>query len=107
MSQFAADTDPQRNLEHISKTIGQAGDASVVVFPEATMARFGIPLGPVAEPLDGPWATAVREIAEEAGVLIVAGMFTPSPDGRVTNTLLITGRGVDTYYDKIHLFDAF
>src|SRR3712207_7731797 len=83
MSQFAADTDPQRNLEHISKTIGQAGDASIVVFPEATMARFGIPLGPVAEPLDGPWATAVRQIAEEAGVLIVAGMFTPSPDGRV------------------------
>jgi deaminated glutathione amidase len=107
LSQFAADTDPQRNLDHIRKTIGQSGDASVVVFPEATMARFGIPLGPIAEPLDGPWATAVREIAEEAGVLIVAGMFTPCPDGRVTNTLLITGRGVDTYYDKIHLFDAF
>ena len=107
MSQFAADTDPRRNLEHISKTLSQSGDASVVVFPEATMARFGIPLGPVAEPLDGPWATAVREMAEEAGVLVVAGMFTPSPDGRVTNTLLITGRGVDTYYDKIHLFDAF
>lgn len=107
MSQFVADTDPERNLDHIRATVEQAGDASVVVFPEATMARFGIPLGPVAQPLDGPWATAVREIAERAGVLVVAGMFTPSPDGRVTNTLLITGRGVDTYYDKIHLFDAF
>ncbi|ALG05817.1 carbon-nitrogen hydrolase family protein [Kibdelosporangium phytohabitans] len=107
MSQFAADTDPERNLDHIRTTVGQVADASVVVFPEATMARFGIPLGPIAQPLDGPWATEVRAIAEQAGVLIVAGMFTPSPDGRVTNTLLITGRGVDTYYDKIHLFDAF
>nr|WP_042198094.1 carbon-nitrogen hydrolase family protein [Kibdelosporangium sp. MJ126-NF4] len=107
MSQFAADTDPERNLDHIRTTVRDAGDASVVVFPEATMARFGIPLGPVAQPLDGPWANAVRQIADEAGVLIVAGMFTPSQDGRVTNTLLITGRGVDTYYDKIHLFDAF
>ncbi|RSM75513.1 hydrolase [Kibdelosporangium aridum] len=107
ISQFAADTDPERNLDHIKAAIGQSGDASIVVFPEATMARFGIPLGPIAEPLDGPWASAVREIAEQAGKLIVAGMFTPSPDGRVTNTLLITGRGVDTYYDKIHLFDAF
>jgi predicted amidohydrolase len=107
LSQFAADTDPARNLEHVRHAVAAAGDAEIVVFPEATMARFGIPLGPVAEPLDGPWATAVREIADESDVLVVAGMFTPSPDGRVTNTLLITGRGVDTYYDKIHLFDAF
>ncbi|TCO64293.1 carbon-nitrogen hydrolase family protein [Actinocrispum wychmicini] len=107
LSQFAADPDPARNLEHVRTAVAEAGDVSMVVFPEATMARFGIPLGPVAEPLDGPWATSVRRIAEAAGVVIVAGMFTPSPDGRVTNTLLITGRGLDTSYDKIHLFDAF
>jgi predicted amidohydrolase len=107
LSQFAAATNPKENLEHIRTAVAQAGDVQVVVFPEAAMARFGIPLGPIAEPLDGPWATAVREIAADAGVLVVAGMFTPSPDGRVTNTLLITGRGVDTHYDKIHLFDAF
>jgi predicted amidohydrolase len=34
-------------------------------------------------------------------------MFTPAPDGRVTNTLLATGPGVEAAYDKIHLFDAF
>src|SRR5437588_268025 len=69
--------------------------ARIVVFPEAAMARFGIPLGPLAQPLDGPWATAVRDIAAERDVLIVAGMFTPSDDGRVRNTLLVTGLGVD------------
>lgn len=71
------------------------------------MCRFGVPLGPVAEPLDGPWATAVRGIADENGLTILAGMFTPSDDGRVRNTLLVTGDGRHLGYDKIHLFDAF
>jgi predicted amidohydrolase len=71
------------------------------------MACFGVPLGPLAEPLDGPWASAVRDLADEHGVLVVAGMFTPAPDGRVFNTLLVTGRGQHLGYDKIHLFDAF
>jgi predicted amidohydrolase len=61
----------------------------------------------VAEPLDGPWASAVRSIAHDAGIVVVAGMFVPSPDGRVTNTVIATGPGVDAYYDKIHLYDAF
>ena len=34
-------------------------------------------------------------------------MFTPGQSGRVCNTLLVAGPGVDTSYDKIHLFDAF
>ena len=107
LSQFCAAADPARNLDHVRETVAAVNGVDMVVFPEATMARFGTPLGTVAEPLDGPWATAVREIADRAGVLVVAGMFTPDPDGRVSNTLLITGRGVDTSYAKIHLFDAF
>ena len=71
------------------------------------MCRFGVPLSPVAEPLDGPWADAVRAIAADAGITVFAGMFTPAPDGRVTNTLLATGGGVEARYDKIHLYDAF
>lgn len=109
LSQLVSDTDPARNLETIAKQAAEAAErgAEIVVFPEAAMARFGIPLGGLAEPLDGPWASRVREIAKASGVLVVAGMFTPGSDGRVRNTLLVTGRGADTHYDKIHLFDAF
>jgi predicted amidohydrolase len=109
VSQLAAGTSPEENLAAIAEQTGRAAaeGAGVVVFPEAAMARFGIPLAPVAEPLDGPWATGAREIAARHGVLLVAGMFTPAADGRVRNTLLVTGRGVDTHYDKLHLFDAF
>ncbi|UCM90644.1 carbon-nitrogen hydrolase family protein [Streptomyces marincola] len=109
VSQLASGVSPEENLAAVAEQTARAAaeGADVVVFPEAAMARFGIPLGPLAEPLDGPWATRVRAAAEAAGVLVVAGMFTPSGDGRVRNTLLITGRGVDTHYDKLHVFDAF
>ncbi|CCH34103.1 carbon-nitrogen hydrolase family protein [Actinosynnema sp. NPDC047251] len=107
LCQITSSADPAANLDLLRGQVARAEGARVVLFPEAAMCRFGVPLGPVAEPLDGPWATAVREIADEHGVVVVAGMFTPAPDGRVANTLLVTGGGLHVGYDKIHLFDAF
>lgn len=109
LAQISASDDPDANLDLVAAYTARAAaqGARVVVFPEATMCRFGVSLVPVAEPLDGPWATRVRALAAEHDVLIVAGMFTPTADGRVTNTLLVTGAGADTSYDKIHLYDAF
>lgn len=89
------------------------GGARLVVFPEAMMRAFGNSLVDIAEPLDGPWASEVRRIAAELDIVIVAGMFTPGasadggPNGKVRNTLLATGPGVEASYDKVHLFDAF
>ncbi|WP_283615746.1 carbon-nitrogen hydrolase family protein [Mycolicibacterium poriferae] len=112
LAQILSGTDPAANLEMVARHTRQAAEAgaSLVLFPEATMCRFGVPLAPVAEPLDGRWADGVRAIAEQSGVTVVAGMFRPADadaDHRVTNTLLAAGRGVDTHYDKIHLYDAF
>jgi predicted amidohydrolase len=109
LAQIAATANPVENLDLVAdgaKRAAAAG-AALVVFPEATMCAFGHPLGPIAEPLDGPWARRVRTIADDAGLTVVAGMFTPVSDGRVHNTLLATGNGVAASYDKIHLFDAF
>jgi deaminated glutathione amidase len=112
LAQIGAGTDPEANLELVADHTARAADAGadLVLFPEATMCRFGVPLAPVAQPLDGPWADAVRDIAERAGVTVVAGMFCPAEDdtdGRVTNTLIATGPGLDAHYHKIHLYDAF
>lgn len=109
LAQIRSGTDPAANLELVdtySREAAAAG-AELVLFPEATMCRFGVPLAPVAEPLDGRWADGVRAIAADAGLTVVAGMFCPSGDGRVTNTLIASGAGVDAHYDKIHLYDAF
>lgn len=109
LAQILSETDPAANLQLVADYTAQAAaaGAALVVFPEATMCRFGVPLGPVAEPVDGPWAGAVRDIAVRAGITVIAGMFTPAGDGRVTNTLLAVGPDLAAHYDKIHLYDAF
>jgi predicted amidohydrolase len=109
LAQIVSTTDPDRNLELVDDAAARASEAAarIVVLPEATMCAFGVSLAPVAQPLLGPWATAVRAIAADRDITIVAGMFTPGTGGRVRNTLLATGRGVEASYDKIHLFDAY
>jgi deaminated glutathione amidase len=113
VAQILSGTDPTDNLQLVRDYTRRAAEAgaALVVFPEATMCRFGVPLAPNAEPVDGPWADGVRAIAADAGITVVTGMFTPADDGRVANTLLAVGPGTpnepDTHYDKIHLYDAF
>lgn len=109
LAQVISSSNPASNLELIRDYAEQAkaAGAGLVVFPEAAMCAFGNPLESVAEPLDGPWASSVRTLAADLGITIVAGMFTPGSGGRVRNTLLVTGPGTETSYDKIHLFDAF
>jgi predicted amidohydrolase len=109
LAQILSGPDPKANLalvaDHTARAAAQG--AELVIFPEATMRCFGHDLAEVAEPVDGPWAAAVRQIAADAGVVAAVGMFTPAGAGRVHNTLLVTGPGVEASYDKIHLFDAF
>jgi deaminated glutathione amidase len=113
LAQILSGSDPAANLQQVREYTGRAADAGarLVVFPEATMCRFGVPLAPIAEPIDGPWADGVRRIATDSGITVIAGMFTPTGDGRVTNTLIAAGPGTanepNTHYDKIHLYDAF
>jgi predicted amidohydrolase len=109
LAQILSGTDPSANLRTVEDYTRRAADAGaeLVLFPEATMCRFGVRLAPIAEPLDGPWASGVRAVAERSGIVVVAGMFVPAGDGRVTNTLVATGPGVEAHYDKIHLYDAY
>lgn len=120
-AQILSGRDPADNLRLVREAVAGAAaqGARLVVLPEATMRAFGAGrLDEIAEPVDGPWATAVAEIAREHGVVVVVGMFTPGEGGRVRNTLLVTGpsggdvaggadRELHLGYDKIHLFDAF
>jgi predicted amidohydrolase len=109
LGQIAAGDHPDANLEEVDRQAAEAAAAGarLVVFPEATMRRFGPGLAEIAEPADGPWATALAEVADRHALVVVAGMFTPAEDGRVYNTLRAVGDTVDAIYHKIHLFDAF
>lgn len=107
LAQLRATTDPQQNLEQVVDALREASreGSHLVVLPEAMMCSFRRPSAEVAEPLDGAWATTVREVAASLGLTVIVGMFTTTPDHRVRNTLLIAGQAEGSY-DKIHLFDA-
>lgn len=107
LAQIIASTDPWANLELVRDQcrVAAAAGVDLVVFPEATMCSFTRDPAEVAEPLDGPWATRVREVAAELHVTVAVGMFTPAGQGRVRNTLLVSGEA-EAAYDKIHLYDA-
>ena len=107
--QILSSSDPRENLETANAAIARAADAGarLAVLPEAAMAHFATPLTEVAQPLDGPFAQGLRAAARRHGLTVVAGMFEPAADGRVHNTLLLTGPDGEAVYRKIHLYDAF
>lgn len=110
LAQIASSTDPDANLSLIREWAQRAkdADAELVTFPEATMASFATRSAAVAQPLDGPWARGVQDVAREVGIAIVAGMFTPGSAGKARNTIIAvdaTGTRVAAY-DKMHLYDA-
>jgi len=113
VGQFASTRNKPRNVERAREAVRSAGAAgtALVVLPEATMYPFGRPedgLLDAAEPVDGPFASALAGVAAETGVTVVAGMFETVPgEPRVSNTVLAIGPGGPLgHYRKLHLFDA-
>ena len=93
-----------------------AAGARLIVLPEATSQNFRSGrLDEQAQNLEGPFATAIQEAAEELEVTVVVGMFCPADTiesedktiNRVSNTALVAGPGVLGGYEKIHTYDAF
>lgn len=116
--QLTSGPDTDDNLAAASGAVRKAAaeGARLVVLPEGTSQSFDSGrLDTQAQELDGAFATGLRELAGELGVVIVAGMFRPADsrevDGkklhRVSNTALVTGAGHHAGYDKIHTYDAF
>jgi predicted amidohydrolase len=113
--QFAAATDVATNLSTIGELVSRAADegVEVAVLPEGSMHDFGppdLPLGPVAQPLDGEFVSSLGQLAARHGITIVAGMFECSDDpDRPFNTLVVldpAGQVVSSYR-KTHLYDSF
>ncbi|HXM54133.1 MAG TPA: carbon-nitrogen hydrolase family protein [Candidatus Dormibacteraeota bacterium] len=115
LAQIAGGPDKGANLRHMVALTGEAARAGarLVVFPECAMVHLppGQDLAPLAEPLDGPFVTALADAARRDGIAVVAGLFEPAPgpDARVLNTVVALGPDGARLgeYRKIHLYDAF
>ena len=117
IAQLITHEDKQVNLnkalDYIAKA--KAGGADMVVMPETYMAL--IPGGSatkyadIAEPLDGPFVSALGEAAKKHGIYVVCGVYETKPGDAVRsyNTIVMldkNGKLIHSY-QKTHLYDAF
>ena len=114
IAQFAPTSDRAANLARIAEMTADAAaqGAHVIVFPEYSsffVAPFDASLAAHAEPLDGPFVTALTEIAARHAVVVVAGLLERASDAtRVRNTVVaVSAAGRLAVYRKLHLYDAF
>ncbi len=112
-AQFATGLDRDANRSRCVRAVRDAAEsgARLVVLPEAAMCGFGNPktdLAELAEPLDGPFVSALAGAASDTGTTIVAGTFERVPgEPRVYNTLVVVvPGGLAATYRKVHLYDA-
>ncbi|AXK32502.1 carbon-nitrogen hydrolase family protein [Streptomyces armeniacus] len=116
VAQFAATTDKSANLKTATGLIATAAaqGSDLVVLPENAMYAnpdLTAETSGQAEPLDGPFASAIAAAAKEHSIAVVAGMTETPADGsgKPSNTVLAVDRtgGQLGVYRKVHLYDAF
>jgi predicted amidohydrolase len=115
LAQLSAATEKETNLRRALEATREAGaaGAALVLFPECWMAYVppgDASLAPVAEPLDGPFVSALADAAGRHGIAVVAGVYESAPSGeRAFNTVVaLDGTGhLLGAYRKVHLYDAF
>ena len=114
VAQFAPAADDAANLDTISALVARAASrgARVVLFPEYSsyfVDPFDASLAAHAQDLDGPFVTALTDLAARHGVHIVAGLVERAASSdRVRNTVVaVDAGGVVARYRKLHLYDAF
>ena len=114
LAQFGAGADKAENLAAIAGFARQAAAAGVamLLLPEYSMfyARRDRPARnpQAAEPLDGPFVTALGELARQHGLWIAAGLYEQT-DGLPYNTAVILdgGGALRGFHRKQKLYDAF
>jgi deaminated glutathione amidase len=113
ISQFAPVQDIHRNLDSIASLAqrASAAGAQLTVFPEAAMYQCMSPateLRTAAQPLDGPFVSAMTEIAQGSRMVLVAGMYEQNGDDKPFNTVVAVGpEGLLAHHRKFLVYDAF
>jgi len=104
------DGDVGHNTRKVIETIGHAnvaGGTKLIVFPEATLSGFPTRenVADVAQSLDGPALTAVRDVARRAGVSVAVGLAEREGARFYNTTVLVDDQGeIALRYRKTHLW---
>jgi len=114
LAQTSVSRDKDTNLQTARRflQLAPALETDLIVFPEMFMARpqEGIPLAAIAEPIDGPFVSALSALAAEHGIAIICGIWQKVQNHakRAANVVVALGPdgGLLAHYNKVHLFDA-
>jgi len=104
------DGDVGHNTSKVIETIGRAnvaGGTKLIVFPEATLSGFPTRenVADVAQSLDGPALTSVRDAARSAGVSVAVGVAEREGARFYNTTVLVDDKGeIALRYRKTHLW---
>ena len=111
---YGDDEPAEARVARVAGLVADLSGHDLVVLPELwAPTGFGYSLwAERAEPLDGPWAATMAELARSAGVTLHAGSFVerlpePGPDGNeLSNTSLLFSASGDrlAVYRKVHRF---
>jgi len=117
IAQVSSSTEKNKNLPPALALIkkAKAEGAQIIAFPEFLMAFSPVSqtaeeLAALAEPVDGPFVTALRDAARAARISILATIYERcSSPNRVYDTAVWIDdeNGVAAVYRKLHLYDAF
>lgn len=113
LGQLSTGTDRTANREAVRDAFRTASyaRADLLVLPEYTSAfdPRGVAVD-LAEPLDGPFVTLLREQAARTGVAVMAGTLLPSSDRALAVNAVVAvdaAGALAGVYRKVHLYDAF
>ena len=104
------DGDVGHNTRKVIETIGRAnvaGGTKLIVFPEATLSGFPTRenVADVAQSLDSPALTSVRDAARRAGVSVAVGLAEREGARFYNTTVLVDDKGeIALRYRKTHLW---
>jgi predicted amidohydrolase len=116
LAQISSSTEKTANLTLARELIrdGKGKGAQLVAFPEFLMAfspgtQSAEELAEIAEPLDGPFTSSLREACHSVSIAALATIYEKSSEpGRVYDTALWIDAGgqLSAVYRKLHLYDA-
>lgn len=113
MGQFAVSRETDENTAICINLMLQAlaGGADLLVLPEGVLARdIADPdlVLKAAQPLDGPFLTALLAASKGNGLTTMMSVHVPTDDQKALNVLVALRNGeIIAAYDKLHLYDAF
>ncbi len=93
---------------HVSEVMKKWPDTELILFPELSLMGFLVDPSnaEIAEPLEGPSVTKMREVARKYAVAICFGIIESNAEGKPYNTQVVVSKSGEilAVYHKNHLF---